>query len=52
MYLITGGLGTIGIAISEYLAQNYKARLVLVGRSSVQGRDTIRIKTSAPKLCV
>ena len=35
VYLITGGLGTIGIAISEYLAQNYKARLVLVGRSSV-----------------
>jgi acyl transferase domain-containing protein len=46
VYLITGGLGTIGIAISEYLAQKYKASLVLVGRSSVRGRDTIeRIQT-------
>lgn len=33
VYLITGGLGKIGIAISEYLARNYQARLVLVGRS-------------------
>jgi acyl transferase domain-containing protein/acyl carrier protein len=41
VYLITGGLGTIGIAISQYLAQNYKARLVLVGRSNVRDRDTI-----------
>jgi acyl transferase domain-containing protein len=41
VYLITGGLGRIGIAISEYLARHYKARLVLVGRSSVRGTDAI-----------
>jgi acyl transferase domain-containing protein len=46
VYLITGGLGTIGIAISEYLARSYKAKLVLVGRSRVPRRDAIeRIQT-------
>jgi acyl transferase domain-containing protein len=35
VYLITGGLGDIGITISEYLAARYRARLVLVGRSSL-----------------
>jgi acyl transferase domain-containing protein len=38
VYLITGGLGKIGIAISRYLAEKYRARLVLVGRSSLPGR--------------
>lgn len=41
VYLITGGLGTIGIALSEYLARNYKAKLVLVGRSRMPETDTI-----------
>jgi acyl carrier protein len=41
VYLITGGLGAIGIAISEYLTRNYKAGLVLVGRSVVPDRDTL-----------
>ena len=46
VYLITGGVGNIGIAISEYLARSYRAKLVLVGRSSVRGRDAIeRIQT-------
>jgi NAD(P)-dependent dehydrogenase (short-subunit alcohol dehydrogenase family)/acyl carrier protein len=40
VYLITGGLGKVGIAISEYLARNYGAKLVLVGRSSLPGRET------------
>jgi len=42
VYLITGGLGTIGIALSEYLARNYKAKLVLVGRSPLLDTNTIR----------
>ncbi len=33
VYLITGGLGGIGLAMAEYLAQTINARLVLVGRS-------------------
>jgi acyl transferase domain-containing protein len=51
VYLITGGLGTIGIAISEYLARKYKANLVLVGRSCTRGRDTIeRIQAQGAKV--
>lgn len=40
VYLITGGLGKVGIAISEYLARNYRAKLVLIGRSSLPGRES------------
>jgi len=38
VYLITGGLGNVGSAISEYLARRYQARLVLVGRSASSAR--------------
>lgn len=34
VYLITGGLGDIGLAFSSYLAETYKAKLVLVDRVS------------------
>jgi|GEM_PF-306729 amino acid adenylation domain-containing protein len=33
VYLITGGLGGIGLVLAEYLAKTVSARLVLVGRS-------------------
>ncbi|HEX5613366.1 MAG TPA: SDR family NAD(P)-dependent oxidoreductase, partial [Burkholderiales bacterium] len=39
VYLITGGLGDVGMAISQYLAEKYKARLLLVGRSEVRVGD-------------
>jgi amino acid adenylation domain-containing protein len=32
-YLITGGLGKIGLVLAEFLARTVKARLILVGRS-------------------
>jgi acyl transferase domain-containing protein/acyl carrier protein len=32
-YLITGGLGKIGLIIAEYLARRFRARLILTGRS-------------------
>jgi acyl transferase domain-containing protein len=35
VYLITGGLGQIGGVIAEYLAGQYGARLVLVGRTAL-----------------
>src|SRR4030095_4444294 len=38
VYLITGGHGDVGITISEYLAKNYQAKLVLVGRSALPDR--------------
>ncbi|HYI08885.1 MAG TPA: SDR family NAD(P)-dependent oxidoreductase, partial [Thermoanaerobaculia bacterium] len=34
VYLLTGGLGGLGIIFAEYLAKKYQARLVLVGRSA------------------
>jgi len=40
VYLITGGLGKIGVTISEYLAKTYGARLVLVGRSRLPSRES------------
>jgi acyl transferase domain-containing protein len=39
VYLITGGLGNIGLTAAEWLATNYCARLVLVGRSAVPPRE-------------
>jgi acyl transferase domain-containing protein len=39
VYLITGGLGNIGIAIAEWLAQKYRAKLVLIGRSNLPGKE-------------
>lgn len=34
VYLITGGLGGIGLAVAAYLARSVQAKLVLTGRSS------------------
>jgi acyl transferase domain-containing protein/acyl carrier protein len=39
VYLITGGLGGIGLVLAEYLASAAQAKLVLVGRSPVPARD-------------
>ncbi|BAZ54099.1 beta-ketoacyl synthase [Nostoc sp. NIES-4103] len=33
VYLITGGLGGVGLALAEYLAKTVEAKLILVGRS-------------------
>ncbi|WP_082515161.1 type I polyketide synthase [Methylobacterium sp. Leaf112] len=39
VYLVTGGLGDIAGTICEALARQYRARLVLVGRSILPERD-------------
>ncbi|MUG96487.1 SDR family NAD(P)-dependent oxidoreductase [Scytonema sp. UIC 10036] len=39
VYLITGGLGGIGLVLAEYLAQTVQAKLVLVGRSALPEKD-------------
>lgn len=38
IYLITGGLGGIGLTLAEYLAQTVQAKLVLIGRSDFPNR--------------
>jgi amino acid adenylation domain-containing protein len=35
VYLITGGLGKIGSMLALYLAREYQARLILIGRSAL-----------------
>ena len=39
VYLITGGMGGIGLVMAKYLARTVKAKLVLVGRSAVPDQD-------------
>ncbi len=39
VYLITGGLGAIGLELAGYLAEAVKARLVLVGRTPLPPED-------------
>ncbi len=39
VYLITGGLGGIGLIMAKYLATTFQAKLVLTGRSSLPDRD-------------
>lgn len=38
VYLITGGLGGLGLAVAAHFAERARARLVLVGRSSLPER--------------
>lgn len=40
VYLITGGLGEIGMAVADHLAATLEARLVLVGRTALPDRFT------------
>jgi NAD(P)-dependent dehydrogenase (short-subunit alcohol dehydrogenase family) len=40
VYLITGGLGGIGLGMAEYLARTVQARLVLLGRSTLPPRES------------
>jgi acyl transferase domain-containing protein/acyl carrier protein len=39
VYLITGGLGGIGLTLAEHLAQSAQAKLVLVARTKLPPRD-------------
>jgi len=39
VYLITGGLGRIGLVLAEHLSRTMGAKLVLVGRSALPERD-------------
>ncbi|WP_062216675.1 type I polyketide synthase [Streptomyces sp. NBRC 109706] len=39
VYLITGGLGGIGLAMAERLAREHRARLVLLGRRGLPPRE-------------
>ncbi|MGD2085118.1 MAG: amino acid adenylation domain-containing protein [Candidatus Aminicenantes bacterium] len=42
VYLITGGLGKIGLIFARYLAEQFNARLILTGRSAVPLEEQCR----------
>ncbi|MBS1806281.1 MAG: SDR family NAD(P)-dependent oxidoreductase [Acidobacteria bacterium] len=52
-YLITGGLGGLGLSVAEHLAREFKARLILVGRSDFadqkQWQDLLNDRTQTDK---
>lgn len=39
VYLISGGLGNIGMLFAQYLAENVQAKIVLLGRTALPARD-------------
>ncbi len=39
VYLITGGMGDIGLILATHLAQAYGAKLILVGRTALPARE-------------
>jgi acyl transferase domain-containing protein/acyl carrier protein len=39
VYLITGGMGDIGLLLAEHLARTVEARLILVGRSAFPAKE-------------
>ncbi|QYF93466.1 SDR family NAD(P)-dependent oxidoreductase [Massilia sp. PAMC28688] len=43
VYVITGGAGGLGLLFAEYLARQYKARLVLTGRSALGTAQQARL---------
>lgn len=51
VYLITGGMGGIGFALAEFLAERYQARVVLLNRSPVPERDkwSSWLETNSPR---
>jgi len=47
VYLITGGMGGVGLEIAKYLARTVKAKLVLIGRSAFRGASGARTLSDA-----
>jgi acyl transferase domain-containing protein/acyl carrier protein/ubiquinone/menaquinone biosynthesis C-methylase UbiE len=45
VYLITGGAGGLGFIFAEYLAKQFKAKLVLTGRSELISEQTDKIQS-------
>ncbi|WP_414542079.1 SDR family oxidoreductase [Nostoc sp. CCY0012] len=39
VYLITGGLGSIGLSLAEYLAEKVQAKLILLGRTDLPAKE-------------
>lgn len=46
-YLVSGGLGGVGQAISKYLLENYDAKLLILGRTPLSTCDSIKLEGTA-----
>ena len=44
VYLITGGAGGLGLLFAQFLAKNYKAKLVLTGRSRLSAEREAKLE--------
>src|SRR5262249_33870396 len=44
VYLITGGMGGLGLIFAEYLAKNLQSKLVLVSRSAPKARQEEKLR--------
>ncbi len=54
-YLITGGLGGVGLVFAEYLVRNYCAKIILISRSKLPDQDTwskVIADTKTPKMLI
>ena len=51
VYLITGGLGGLGLAIAKHLAATVQAKLILVGRSGLPPRNNWPTILNSPNSC-
>ena len=52
VYLITGGLGGLGLIFAEYLAKSYQARLILVGRSAPNAAQREKLEALGSEVLV
>jgi non-ribosomal peptide synthase protein (TIGR01720 family) len=52
VYLITGGLGGVGLEIAEYLARTVQARLVLLSRTSKETERIEKLKSVGAEVLV
>jgi polyketide synthase PksL len=43
VYLVSGGLGGLGLVISEYLVKNYQCKLVIFGRSALDASQAEKL---------
>lgn len=44
VYLIAGGMGGLGLMLANYLATNFQAKLILVGRSPLSPENKAQVK--------
>lgn len=49
VYLVTGGLGGVGLSVARHLAQAWQAKLVLLGRTPLPERGAWEAMAAAPE---